>query len=126
MTSVQQAARLTGDALDALQEGVVLSDADGVVVDVNAAASRILGLPRESLLGRAGRRARRRPVDVSGEPLAELRHPALPRGTHRPDQRRRAGHPPAGQPAGLAARQLLARPRTRAACRRRGARARRS
>ncbi|WP_298456681.1 bifunctional diguanylate cyclase/phosphodiesterase [uncultured Cellulomonas sp.] len=76
MSSGTQIVRLTGAALDALQEGVVLSDPQGTVVDVNAAASRILGLPREDLLGRPVAVVGGDPVDVSGSPLPERDHPA--------------------------------------------------
>ncbi|WNB84608.1 EAL domain-containing protein [Cellulomonas sp. ATA003] len=78
MPSGTQVVRLTADALDALQEGVLLSDAAGRVVDANAAASRILGLPPEDLVGRPVAVVGGDPVDVSGDPLPERDHP-----THR-------------------------------------------
>jgi diguanylate cyclase (GGDEF)-like protein/PAS domain S-box-containing protein len=69
-------AHLTRAALDALQEGVLLSDVDGVVVDTNAAACHILRLTRETLIGRSVADVGADPVDVRGEPLPERDHPA--------------------------------------------------
>lgn len=42
----------TGSAYDALPDGVVVADADGNVVDVNAATRRLLGLDGEECIGR--------------------------------------------------------------------------
>src|SRR3712207_5345282 len=69
-------AHLTGEALDALQEGVLLSDADGLVVDVNVAACRILGLSADDILGWPVAALAHEPVDVRGEPLTEREHPS--------------------------------------------------
>jgi len=69
-------AQLTADALDTLQEGVLLSDPDGVVVDANETACRILRLSRESVVGRPVVAVGAHPVDVSGSPVADRDHPA--------------------------------------------------
>ncbi len=42
----------TGSAYDALPDGVVVADADGIVVDVNAAANRLLGATSGGWVGR--------------------------------------------------------------------------
>jgi hypothetical protein len=41
----------TGSAYDALPDGVVVADADGIVVDVNAAARRLLGIAHRDWIG---------------------------------------------------------------------------
>jgi diguanylate cyclase (GGDEF)-like protein/PAS domain S-box-containing protein len=69
-------AHLTGEALDALQEGVLLSDADGLVVDANVAACRILGLSADDVIGWPVAALAHEPVDVRGEPLTEREHPS--------------------------------------------------
>ncbi|GAA2729658.1 putative bifunctional diguanylate cyclase/phosphodiesterase [Cellulomonas aerilata] len=69
-------AALTDQVLDTLQEGVVLSDAAGLVADANAAACRILRRTREDLLGVPVTEATASPVDVSGRPVSAREHPA--------------------------------------------------
>ncbi len=40
------------DVMEELQDGVLLADADGAVIDVNRAGERLLGAPRDALRGR--------------------------------------------------------------------------
>jgi diguanylate cyclase (GGDEF)-like protein/PAS domain S-box-containing protein len=69
-------ASMTDQVLDTLQEGVLLSDGDGLVDDANAAACRILRRPREELLGLPVTEVTAEPVDVSGKPVSAREHPA--------------------------------------------------
>jgi diguanylate cyclase (GGDEF)-like protein/PAS domain S-box-containing protein len=69
-------AALTDQVLDTLQEGVLLSDADGLVTDANAAACRILRRTREDLLGEPVTEVAAAPVDVSGKAIAPRDQPA--------------------------------------------------
>jgi diguanylate cyclase (GGDEF)-like protein/PAS domain S-box-containing protein len=69
-------ASLTDQVLDTLQEGVLLSDGDGLVADANAAACRILRRTREELLGRPVTEVAAEPVDVAGRPVSPREHPA--------------------------------------------------
>jgi diguanylate cyclase (GGDEF)-like protein/PAS domain S-box-containing protein len=61
----------------ALQEGVLLLDDRGVVVEANDAAVRMLGLPPGGLRGQSPRDGRWRPLRPDGTPLAPEEHPAL-------------------------------------------------
>src|SRR3712207_4229240 len=69
-------AALTDQVLDTLQEGVLLSDADGLVTDANAAACRILRRAHEDLLGQPVTEVAAAPVDVSGKPVGPRDQPA--------------------------------------------------
>jgi PAS domain S-box-containing protein len=52
-----------------LAEGVLIVDADGVVVMANDSAVRLLGVPRRELLGRLAADPRWRATDAEGRPL---------------------------------------------------------
>jgi diguanylate cyclase (GGDEF)-like protein/PAS domain S-box-containing protein len=59
-----------------LGEGIMLQDRHGVIVECNAAAERILGVPRAELLGRSLAQARLRTVREDGSELPPQDHPA--------------------------------------------------
>ena len=66
--------------IDALEEGIVLHEADGTISGCNASACRILGLPEEQILGRTlrtlgGDRAWRT-IRENGTPFEPESHPA--------------------------------------------------
>jgi PAS domain S-box-containing protein len=71
---VEERNRLTS-MFAAMAEGVVVQRADGVIIDANPAAERILGLSRDQLLGRTSMDPRWRAVDDSGAELTGDRHP---------------------------------------------------
>ena len=62
--------------VNALDEGVVVIDADGVVRTGNASAERILGLPCEELSGRPLHDGRRRTIHEDGSPFLPEESPA--------------------------------------------------
>lgn len=62
---------------DALAEGVVWQDADGRIVDANAAAAPILGLTYEELLGRVSRDPRWYAVREDGSAWPGAEHPGM-------------------------------------------------
>lgn len=65
---VDELDRLTGHlngVLTAIPSGVVVSDASGIVIDLNGAAQRILGLTREQAIGKQRENVR----DAQGEPM---------------------------------------------------------
>lgn len=62
--------------IDALEEGVVLHEADGTIFGCNASACRILGLAEEQILGRTLRDAPWRALREDGAPLEPESHPA--------------------------------------------------
>ncbi len=59
----------------AMAEGVVVQDAQGVIIDANPAAERILGLTRDQMLGRTSSDPRWRATDEDGADLPGERHP---------------------------------------------------
>jgi serine/threonine-protein kinase len=61
----------------AMQEGIVLFDADGTILACNASAQRILGLSAEQLTGRTARDPRWRAVREDGSPFPEEAFPVL-------------------------------------------------
>jgi PAS domain S-box-containing protein len=60
----------------ALEEGIVLYEADGSVSSCNASACRILGLSEEQILGRTSRNPALRSVRSDGSPFEPESHPA--------------------------------------------------
>jgi PAS domain S-box-containing protein len=82
---------------DALAEGVVVQDREGRIVDSNAAASSILGLDADQIVGRTSLDARWGAVHEDGSAFAGDMHPAMitlrtgrafqevVMGVHRPD-----------------------------------------
>lgn len=77
--------RLPDAMVDALQEGVLICDARGVVVDVNDAACTILDLDREQLLGLDLGALDHDAADAHGAPVAGPDLPvALARRTNQP------------------------------------------
>ena len=63
--------------LDAVATGVLVHDAQGLVVDCNAAAEVLLGQPRGVLLGRPAAALGWQPVAADGETPLDAPHPAL-------------------------------------------------
>ncbi|WP_052517494.1 PAS domain-containing sensor histidine kinase [Archangium violaceum] len=61
----------------ALSEGIVVHDATGAVTFSNEAASRLLGLTQDQLLGRTSMDARWRAVKEDGSPYPGDEHPAM-------------------------------------------------
>ncbi len=65
--------------IDALEEGIVLHEADGTISGCNASACRILGLPEEQILGRTLRTIGDRvwrAIRENGTPFEPESHPA--------------------------------------------------
>jgi PAS domain S-box-containing protein len=60
----------------ALEEGIVLHEADGSISSCNASACRILGLPQEQILGRTARNPGWRAIREDGSPFEPESHPA--------------------------------------------------
>jgi PAS domain S-box-containing protein len=60
----------------ALEEGIVLHEADGSISSCNASACRILGLPQEQILGRTARNPAWRAIREDGSPFEPESHPA--------------------------------------------------
>ena len=60
----------------ALEEGIVLHEADGSISSCNASACRILGLPQEQILGRTSRNPGWRAVREDGSPFEPESQPA--------------------------------------------------
>jgi serine/threonine-protein kinase len=61
----------------AMQEGIVLLDADGSIRECNAAAERILGLSAAQLMGRTPQDPRWRAVHEDGSPFPGELHPPM-------------------------------------------------
>jgi PAS domain S-box-containing protein len=61
----------------AMQDGIVLLDADGGIRECNAAAERILGLSAEQLMGRTPHDPRWRAVGEDGSPVPGDTNPAM-------------------------------------------------
>jgi PAS domain S-box-containing protein len=60
----------------ALEEGIVLHEADGSISSCNASACRILGLPQEQILGRTARNPAWRAIREDGSRFEPESHPA--------------------------------------------------
>ncbi|HEX3129273.1 MAG TPA: ATP-binding protein [Thermoanaerobaculia bacterium] len=60
----------------ALEEGIVIHEADGSISSCNASACRILGLPQEQILGRTARNPGWRAIREDGSPFEPESHPA--------------------------------------------------
>lgn len=60
----------------ALEEGIVLHEADGSISSCNASACRILGLPQGRILGRTARNPGWRAIREDGSPFEPESHPA--------------------------------------------------
>lgn len=63
--------------LDSMQDGLIVQDSDGKIVDFNESALRILGLTEEQMLGRDSMDPRWRAIDEDGRDLPGERHPAM-------------------------------------------------
>jgi PAS domain S-box-containing protein len=61
----------------AMQDGIVLVDADGSIRSCNAAAERILGLSAEQLMGRTSHDPRWRAIHEDGSPFPGETHPPV-------------------------------------------------
>lgn len=61
--------------LTAVSEGVVIVDTKGVIVDTNAAADRLLGMPKSDIIGRSVVDPRWRIVDMRGNQVKFSDHP---------------------------------------------------
>lgn len=62
---------------DTMDQGVVLQDKNGKIIDANPAASRILGLTSDQLFGRSSFDPRWKAVDKTGKMLRGDDHPAM-------------------------------------------------
>ncbi|HEX7182312.1 MAG TPA: ATP-binding protein [Thermoanaerobaculia bacterium] len=62
--------------IGALEEGIVIHEADGTISSCNASACRILGLPQEQILGRSPREPGWRALREDGRPFEPESHPA--------------------------------------------------
>ncbi len=60
----------------ALEEGIVIHEADGSISSCNASACRILGLPEAQILGRTARNPGWRAIREDGSPFEPESHPA--------------------------------------------------
>jgi PAS domain S-box-containing protein len=65
------------ELFDRMDQGVVLQSGDGVILDANAAAERILGLTLDQMQGRTSMDPRWQSVDVEGRPVPGTEHPAM-------------------------------------------------
>lgn len=63
--------------VEALEEGVVLHDADGRIIQANSAAERVLGLSRDELLGRSSSYPDWRAIHPDGSAFPGEQHPAM-------------------------------------------------
>ena len=63
--------------VEAMQEGLVLQNADGIIQVCNPAAERILGLSASQMLGRSSRDPRWHTVREDGSPFPADEHPAM-------------------------------------------------
>ena len=63
--------------LNAMGEGVVVRDANGVIIQCNPAAERILGQPEEQIVGRAGPPDGWQGIHEDGSPFLAEEHPAV-------------------------------------------------
>jgi PAS domain S-box-containing protein len=61
----------------AMQDGIVLMDADGSIRDCNASAERILGLSADQLMGRTPHDPRWRAIHEDGSPFPGEMHPPM-------------------------------------------------
>jgi PAS domain S-box-containing protein len=64
-------------AIEALSEGIVLQDADGVIQACNASAERILGLSQDQMMGRTSVDPRWQAIHEDGSPFPGEDHPAM-------------------------------------------------
>lgn len=62
---------------DQIDQGVVLQSADGVIVDANPAAERILGVSLDQMQGRTSMDPRWQSVDSEGQALPGSEHPSM-------------------------------------------------
>src|SRR5262249_6621007 len=63
--------------IDAMQDGILLLDADGGIQSCNAAAERILGLSAEQMMGRTPHDPRWRAIHEDGSPFPGETHPPM-------------------------------------------------
>ncbi len=63
--------------LDSMEDGLVVQDSDGKIIDFNESAMRILNLTEEQMLGRDSMDPRWRSIDEDGNDLPGDRHPAM-------------------------------------------------
>jgi diguanylate cyclase (GGDEF)-like protein/PAS domain S-box-containing protein len=97
LRQLTESERTKGLILETLEEGLVLHDADGRIVDWNSAAERVLGLSAEELSGRTSVDERWSAVHEDERPWPGATHPAMEAlrtgrpvehaimGVHRPD-----------------------------------------
>src|SRR5215510_10305685 len=88
---------LYGSVVASMAEGVVVQDADGLIVACNPSAEQLLGLTAEQMAGRSSLDPRWRAIHPDGSPFPGDTHPAwvtlqtgLPQhnvemGVHKPD-----------------------------------------
>jgi serine/threonine-protein kinase len=83
--SLRQSEERYRSVIAAMQDGILLLDADGGIRECNAAAERILGLSAEQMTGRTPQDPRWRAVHEDGSPIpGDLHPPAVTLRTGRP------------------------------------------
>ncbi|MGC2856778.1 PAS domain-containing protein [Novispirillum sp. DQ9] len=73
--AVQESEARYRSVIAAMAEGIVIQDRDGRIIDCNPAAERILGLPRDRLLGMTSTDDRWRAMHADGSPYPGTDHP---------------------------------------------------
>lgn len=63
--------------LDSMEDGLVIQDSEGKIIDFNESAMRILGLTEDQMLGRDSMDPRWRSIDEDGNDLPGEKHPAM-------------------------------------------------
>jgi eukaryotic-like serine/threonine-protein kinase len=63
--------------VSAMDDGIILVDADGEIRACNASAERILGLPSEQIIGRAARNPQWRSIHADGSPFPSDEYPVV-------------------------------------------------
>ncbi|GEM86049.1 PAS domain S-box protein [Meiothermus granaticius] len=75
--ALQKSEALYRGMVEALEEGIVLQDAGGHIVEANDAAERVLGLTRDQMMGRTSMDPRWRAVHEDGSDFPGDTHPAM-------------------------------------------------
>jgi PAS domain S-box-containing protein len=98
ITDRKRAEELYRSVIAAMQDGILLLDADGGIQECNAAAERILGLSAEQMMGRTPHDPRWRSIHEDGSPFPGDTHPPMVTlrtsqpctdvvmGVHKPDE----------------------------------------
>src|SRR5437773_11587785 len=60
----ERAGRVLGAVFECSQDGMFLTDSEGTFIDLNAAACKLFGLPKEELVNRKGEEFRAAETDI--------------------------------------------------------------